>query len=83
MRKLERLTCPHCGAQHDQAASVGARARPKPGDVSICVKCAGVAIFTTDGAGARKATKEERAEIEADPRVRASLDVLRGMKAAR
>lgn len=36
--------CPYCGTALD-AASNSEAAKPSPGDISICVKCAGVCKF--------------------------------------
>lgn len=40
--------CPHCGAVHDGAGSLIHDSRPKPGDVTVCILCAGVGEFTED-----------------------------------
>ena len=44
--------------------------RPSPGDVSLCWKCGGAAIFTDDGV--RLPTPDEATELDADPDVRAA-----------
>ena len=42
-----RTVCPHCGAVHDRATDLTKPdAVAKPGDVSVCIKCAGVLVFT-------------------------------------
>lgn len=42
---ITRSACPYCGYFLDLAMSAGQAARPKPGDFSICVMCAGLAAF--------------------------------------
>lgn len=62
--------CPHCGRLNDAHSSPDAD-RPGDGDVSVCWSCYGIGIFTADGI--RLPTLEEKAELDADPEVRAVL----------
>lgn len=39
--------CPHCGAEPTGASGVNAH-YPKPGDVAICIDCAGVNTYGRD-----------------------------------
>lgn len=66
--------CPYCKKSNPLASGVGPSegARARPGDISICIECAGVAIFTENGA--RLPDVNERAELDADPNVRRAVD---------
>lgn len=59
--------CPWCGRQQDAVSSAaGPDIEPSAGDVSICIKCGGIAIY--DGLGAfRKPTTEEEADAASQP----------------
>jgi len=65
--------CPHCSAPIDQASGVvdkNARniLKPKPGDISLCITCAGLGRYTQD-LTLRKLTETEHAEAISNPRV--------------
>lgn len=66
--------CPHCGRVNDLHDGPTRDATPGSGDVSICWRCRGLAIYT-DG-GVRAPTPVEAAELTADPRIRAAQGVL-------
>lgn len=57
--------CPHCGVEHEMASGDG---QPSEGDVSICIKCAGISVFDK-GLSRRMATPEEIKNIASDERV--------------
>lgn len=62
--------CMVCGACNDATTEVGGvRGKPRDGDVSVCLECGGLSIFTGVGLMLRAATAGERAEIEADENV--------------
>lgn len=47
--RLPPFPCPHCGTVHDAASDARQKAPPpKPGDLTLCIACAGVAQFTND-----------------------------------
>jgi hypothetical protein len=47
--KLPEQICPACGYDLDAATYAGKEdLRPRPGDVSICFKCANVLVFDVD-----------------------------------
>ena len=71
-------TCPWCGTDLDRAASVESDSRLEAGDVTVCLRCAGVLVFTNDLA-VRKATGEELRECGLDPRIRKIQHVIRTM----
>jgi hypothetical protein len=55
--------CPHCGARHNGAFGLLADGMPPaPGDISVCIVCSGVAIFT-ERMHLRKPTPAEGREI--------------------
>lgn len=60
---LVAAICPHCGYQTDSAAAVSGgptNVQPKPGDLSICFRCRGLAVFTATGL--RFPTEQESAD---------------------
>lgn len=57
--------CPHCGRRQDAGTNMTGDVAPKPGDVSICIRCAGVSVFELGGER-RLPTDEEVAEFAAD-----------------
>jgi len=77
--------CPHCGTDVDQASGVvdkNARntLKPKPGDISLCITCAGLGRYT-ETLTIRKLTDIELADCMADPRVgraRQAIMMMRG-----
>jgi hypothetical protein len=42
-------TCPHCGHRHDVASKVLGRGKPQAGNLSICIACTKLGVFTEDG----------------------------------
>jgi hypothetical protein len=47
--KLPESKCPTCGYVMDSATCIEKKAyRPKPGDLSICLKCGEILIFKAD-----------------------------------
>jgi len=63
---LLKTNCPHCGRLND-CHSTTDPSEPSEGDVSLCWKCGGIAIFTEDGV--RTPTPEEEVQISRDPDV--------------
>ena len=55
-------TCPACGKRFNAAtnAEPWVAAPPMPGDLSICVGCERVLVFTTDGTRRRATPAEEQ-----------------------
>jgi hypothetical protein len=73
-------TCPHCGSPIDQASGlVDKNARnelkPKPGDISLCIICAGLSRYT-ETMTLRKLTEIEAVDCAADPRVVRARDAI-------
>jgi hypothetical protein len=60
------LVCSSCGYAFELATSIGSTVVPDEGSVSICIRCAGVDLFTKDDTGKlglRAPTAEERADL--------------------
>jgi hypothetical protein len=69
-------TCPACGAEQDLHTNATGVRPPVPGDVAVCWRCGGVAVFTTGPFGLlrRPPTAAEEATIRSDPRITRLLD---------
>lgn len=60
--------CPACGHAVNAAADVGGEQHaPKPGDVSVCIYCAELLVFTEDSL--RLPTQGEMADFRRTPRI--------------
>jgi hypothetical protein len=54
------LSCPVCNKQLDASTPVGHRAKPKPGDGSVCIYCATILVFdSVDPNSFHSMTEEE------------------------
>lgn len=62
--KMPESPCPDCGLEQDSALGETGHA-PSKGDVSICIKCAGISVFG-DGMVRRPPTEEEILEMPLD-----------------
>lgn len=69
------IECPSCGNVLDGATEVhGSDASPPgEGDLSICVYCSALSVFTGIGLDKRKPTKDELRTALSDERVRLVL----------
>jgi hypothetical protein len=38
--------CPHCLSEHDCATGANTDASPKPSDLTVCIRCGNVSIYT-------------------------------------
>lgn len=81
-------TCPYCGKHNDMAGSMpGQRARPKDGDVSLCIGCGHVGVFDSRAPGGlRKTSPLEAATLAANPqmsRARLAWQMMDQMRRAR
>lgn len=76
--RVEPVHCSTCGDRLDAASGEPGKG-PEPGDASLCLNCGDLIVFET-ATLARPPTDDERADIEADPRVQraASLIKMRG-----
>lgn len=64
--------CIICDHPNDMATDTGGKARPAPGDASICLYCGHVAIFDQQ-LRLRLPTAEERERIKANPKITRAL----------
>lgn len=55
--------CPDCGYEFELATEIGGDSRPASGDVSICVSCGAVLVFTVSDTGTLGMRKPDRAEL--------------------
>ncbi len=60
--KLPPATCPSCGQKLDAATRFEDDLEPSPGDVTICVGCQDVLVFTEE-LGLRQPTEAEIQEL--------------------
>lgn len=65
---IPKQACPYCGYEFDTSASVYCSASPKPGDISICLNCAKVAVFDKD-LTQRLPTAEEKEQINKNRKI--------------
>lgn len=72
------LQCPECKEKLDQANSLGNRAAPKPGDVSLCICCGALLRFPEDGGGDSVTCSNEEARQLLDERTYRALQLARG-----
>jgi hypothetical protein len=66
--RLPPQMCLSCGRLVDAASDVEGKSVPKPGDVTICIGCAHVMVFTED-LKLREPTAQEAEEIAEDDKV--------------
>lgn len=68
---MRRFPCPFCGELNNAATAVDDNLEPpKAGDVSICVSCAELSLFTGESLTARKPTRRELDDLMADADIR-------------
>jgi hypothetical protein len=77
--KLPRSECLNCGHPLDRATHVDGARRAKPGDVTLCIRCSHIMIFTED-MSFRNPTDEELTEIAADADVMRAAVALARMR---
>jgi hypothetical protein len=61
--RIKPVTCPHCRVVHDAASHD--TAVPSPGDISVCIMCAGLSTYTAN-MQLRKLTQRELLELKAN-----------------
>lgn len=66
--KVKSNSCLGCGHHMDMAAQVAGDEKPRPGDVTLCIRCGHVMIFDAD-LSFRNMNEAEQREIEQDPQV--------------
>jgi hypothetical protein len=63
------VICPHCGKKNNASTPVGRNKNaPTPGDITLCIGCGKVGVFTEDGS-LRVPNAEEALRFMADPRI--------------
>lgn len=70
------IECPHCLHQMDRTTGMTGREMPRPGDVSLCIRCAGIALFD-ERLQIRAPDEAERLELEAEPAVTRTQALIR------
>lgn len=80
--RLPETKCLNCGHKLDAASSIKHDNAPKPGDVTLCIECSHIMIFTQD-MGLRNLSSEEMDEIAKDDDVLKTAMVLKRMRDAR
>lgn len=64
--KMGKDSCPYCGKTLDAATpAFDDSAKPKPGDISICIGCGGSLVFAND-MSLREMTQRERERLPED-----------------
>ena len=66
--ELIKHHCPSCDMPLDAATGVSSDKGPRPDDVTVCLYCGAVMVFTAD-LSYREPTDKERAEFDCDPRI--------------
>lgn len=46
--RLSSHSCPRCGHTMDCASGLSGDRPPGPGDISLCINCGGIALYTED-----------------------------------
>jgi hypothetical protein len=77
--ELPRSECLNCGHPLDRATSATGDHTAKPGDVTLCIRCSHIMIFT-DEMGFRDPTEKELADIAADADVMRAAAALARMR---
>lgn len=83
---LRAMTCPRCTAALDSHQTLEAGVKPAAGDVTVCWRCEGLAVFAlTEAAGwhLRAPAGDELRELERSADVRAARSALSGARYAR
>jgi len=65
--RTPKIVCADCGHEMDAASGFG-KAKPKPGDISICMYCGHIAAFADDMT-VRPLTVPEMIKIAGDKRI--------------
>lgn len=77
---IRKNICSICGYDLDGASQVNGDNMPKPGDVSICISCANIAIFDDDLKLRQPDLDEERELLKNQVIVEAQIKVLLYLK---
>jgi hypothetical protein len=66
--RIPKQRCAACGYRMDKSTEAFGDAAPKPGDVSICLACGAVQVFTAD-LTLRNPTRDEHEKFSRDQRI--------------
>jgi hypothetical protein len=67
-RRVPKSVCPICFTALDAASGVGGDLVPSEGDVTVCLECGNIAVFTVD-LRLRVPTEEEFSQLKHDRRI--------------
>jgi hypothetical protein len=60
--------CVDCGNANDATTSIMEKARPSPGDATVCIHCGHIAVFADD-LTLREPNRDEQIALAGDPRI--------------
>ena len=72
---MPEQTCRRCGYMMDQNTDAYGDSRPSPGDVSMCLRCGALSVFT-EAITLRAPTGEENESLQRDSRL-TELQIMR------
>jgi hypothetical protein len=77
--RIEKQKCPHCGYLLDEADGLtDPKAKPSPGDITLCVNCGEVCVFDDD-MKLRVPTIDEYIKIGRDPNMTRAREAWKAM----
>jgi hypothetical protein len=59
VHRVKTTHCPSCNKEYTKASSVNSENPPMPGDVTMCIQCREILVFTYD-MNLKKATEAEK-----------------------
>jgi len=62
-------SCPYCGKRFDHTSDVESEHVPEPGNITICVGCAGILVFGNN-MEIQKPTPDQLEELKSHPAVK-------------
>ena len=73
-----KTRCPGCGHKHSHTSNLTGTAGPRDGDVTVCVRCAGVWLFDSTASGGLVAPPPNQLlELAAEPRIAKVREAIR------
>lgn len=76
--RLEPAACLYCGVELDGATGIGHKRKPRPGAITICMKCGHIQAFAWD-LTFRELTNSEMCEMAGDERILAIQRARKGV----
>lgn len=77
--RLKPTICPECFYRFDHASGAFDDSVPKPGDVTLCLKCGHALVFDQQ-LGVREPNEQERTEIANDVRIQKARRALQTIR---